>query len=115
MVLGRRRVGGRQLRPAAQSPGDEPESPSHQNRQVTPIITMRFCWPSRQFSCRQLVDDHRTVNMKLRFKVMLLLTVLFAVLGIAQWIVQQRILLPGFADLERQAARNDTGRATNDM
>src|ERR1700680_1579490 len=114
MVLGRRRVGGRQLRPAAQSPGDEPESPSHQHRHVTPIITVSFCWPSRQISCRQLVDD-RTVNMKLRFRVMLLLTILFAVLGIAQLIVQQRILLPGFADLDRQAARRDMGRVANAM
>src|SRR6202166_1660411 len=51
--------------------------------------------------------------MKLRFRVMLLLTVLFAVLGIAQWIVQQRILLPGFADLERQTAREDMDRVAN--
>jgi two-component system NtrC family sensor kinase len=76
---------------------------------------MSFCWPSRQISCRQLVDDHRTVTMKLRFRVMLLLTILFAVLGIAQLIVQQRILLPGFADLDRQAARKDMGRVANAM
>jgi two-component system, NtrC family, sensor kinase len=44
---------------------------------------------------------------------MLLLTVLFAVLGIAQWIVQQRILLPGFVELERQAAREDMDRVAN--
>jgi sensor domain CHASE-containing protein len=55
------------------------------------------------------------VNMKLRFRVMLLLTILFAVLGIAQLIVQQRILLPGFTDLDRQAARNDMGRVANAM
>jgi sensor domain CHASE-containing protein len=61
------------------------------------------------------MDDHRTVNMKLRFRVMLLLTILFAVLGIAQLIVQQRILLPGFADLDRQAARKDMGRVANAM
>jgi two-component system, NtrC family, sensor kinase len=78
-------------------------------------MTMSFCWPSREFSCRQLVDDHRTVNMKLRFRVMLLLTILFAVLGIAQLIVQQRILLPGFADLDRQAARKDMDRVANAM
>jgi two-component system, NtrC family, sensor kinase len=53
--------------------------------------------------------------MKLRFKVMLLLTILFAVLGIAQLIVQQRILLPGFTDLDRQAARNDMDRVANAM
>jgi two-component system, NtrC family, sensor kinase len=53
--------------------------------------------------------------MKLRFRVMLLLTILFAVLGIAQLIVQQRILLPGFADLDRQAARKDMGRVANAM
>jgi two-component system NtrC family sensor kinase len=46
---------------------------------------------------------------------MLLLTILFAVLGIAQLVVQQRILLPGFADLDRQAARNDMGRVANTM
>ena len=44
---------------------------------------------------------------------MLLLTALFAILGIAQLIVQQRILLPGFADLERQAAQKDMDRVAN--
>lgn len=53
--------------------------------------------------------------MKLRIKVMLLLTILFAVLGIAQLIVQQQILLPGFADLDRQTARKDMDRVANAM
>jgi two-component system, NtrC family, sensor kinase len=44
---------------------------------------------------------------------MLLLTFLFAVLGIALLIVQQRILLPGFVELERQAARTDMDRVAS--
>jgi two-component system NtrC family sensor kinase len=53
--------------------------------------------------------------MKLRFKVMLLLTILFAVLGVAQLIVQERILLPGFADLDRHAAQKEMDRVANAM
>src|ERR1035438_10503406 len=75
---------------------------------------MRFSGGRRVKSrASQLVDDHGTVNMKLRFKVILLLTVLFAVLGIAQLCVLQRIVLPSFADLERQAARKDMDRVAN--
>jgi two-component system, NtrC family, sensor kinase len=55
------------------------------------------------------------VNMKLRFKVLLLLTTLFAVLGMALLFVGQRIVLPSFADLERQAARRDMDRVANAM
>jgi two-component system, NtrC family, sensor kinase len=51
--------------------------------------------------------------MKLRFKVMLLLTALFAALGIALLFVGQRIVLPSFADLEAQAARKDMDRVEN--
>jgi len=48
--------------------------------------------------------------MKIRFKVLMLLTLLFAALGIALLLVQQRILLPSFADLERRAAIKDMDR-----
>ena len=75
---------------------------------------MRFSGGRRVKSrASRLVDDHGTVNMKLRFKVILLLTVLFAVLGIAQLCVLQRIVLPSFADLERQAARKDMDHVAN--
>ena len=44
-----------------------------------------------------------------------LLTSLFAVLGIALLLVQQRILLPGFAELEREGARTDLDRVKNTL
>jgi signal transduction histidine kinase/ActR/RegA family two-component response regulator len=48
--------------------------------------------------------------MKLRPKVIALIVLLFAVLGIAQLLVQTEILLPSFAELERQAAITDMER-----
>jgi two-component system, NtrC family, sensor kinase len=48
--------------------------------------------------------------MKIRYKVITLLAALFAVLGVTQFLVQQKILLPSFAELERDAARQDMDR-----
>jgi two-component system, NtrC family, sensor kinase len=48
--------------------------------------------------------------MKIRYKVITLLASLFAVLGVTQFLVQQQILLPSFAELERDAARKDMDR-----
>ena len=48
--------------------------------------------------------------MKIRYKVITLLAALFAVLGVTQFLVQQQILLPSFAELERDAARKDMDR-----
>ena len=42
--------------------------------------------------------------MKLRFKVIALLALLFVVLGISEFLVARRILLPSFAELEREDA-----------
>src|SRR5450631_1544548 len=53
--------------------------------------------------------------MKLRPKIIVLLTSLFAVLGIALLVVQQRILLPSFAELEREGARTDLDRVKNTL
>jgi two-component system, NtrC family, sensor kinase len=53
--------------------------------------------------------------MKLRPKVILLITSFFVVLGVALLFVQQRILLPSFAELERDAARTDMERVKNSM
>jgi sensor domain CHASE-containing protein/anti-sigma regulatory factor (Ser/Thr protein kinase) len=51
--------------------------------------------------------------MKLRSKVVLLIGSLFAVLGAAQLMVQQTILLPGFAQLERDDAAIDMNRVVH--
>jgi signal transduction histidine kinase/ActR/RegA family two-component response regulator len=50
--------------------------------------------------------------MKLRPKVIALIVCLFAVLAVAQLLVQRLILLPSFAQLERQAATTDMERVT---
>jgi signal transduction histidine kinase/ActR/RegA family two-component response regulator len=50
--------------------------------------------------------------MKLRPKVIALIVCLFAVLAVAQLLVQRGTLLPRFAELERQAATTDMGRVT---
>ena len=51
--------------------------------------------------------------MKIRQKVIVLLVVLFTALAAAQFIVQQRIVLPSFAQLERDAASKDMDRVAN--
>jgi signal transduction histidine kinase/ActR/RegA family two-component response regulator len=51
--------------------------------------------------------------MKLRPKVIALIVLLFAVLGIAQMLVQNAIVLPSFAQLERQAATTDMERVSH--
>jgi two-component system, NtrC family, sensor kinase len=51
--------------------------------------------------------------MKLRTKVIALLGALFAVLAVAQLGVQQRILLPSFAAIERQDAQKDMLRVAH--
>lgn len=43
----------------------------------------------------------------------MLLTPLFAAMGVALLLVQQQILLPSFADLERQAAIKDMDRVAH--
>jgi sensor domain CHASE-containing protein len=48
--------------------------------------------------------------MKLHAKVMALLVALFAVLAVAQFAVERRLLLPSFGTLERQAAHQDMDR-----
>jgi sensor domain CHASE-containing protein len=53
--------------------------------------------------------------MKIRHNVIVLLVALFAVLAAAQFIVQQRIVLPSFAQLERDAARKDMDRVANSV
>ena len=49
--------------------------------------------------------------MKLRPKIIALIAALFALFGVAQMLIQNEILLPGFAELERQSARNEMARA----
>jgi len=51
--------------------------------------------------------------MKLRPKVITLIVCLFAVLSLAQLLVQRGILLPSFAELERQAATTDMERVSH--
>jgi two-component system, NtrC family, sensor kinase len=51
--------------------------------------------------------------MGLRTRVLALIGCLFAVLGVAQYGVQQKVLLPGFVDLERDAARTDMERVAH--
>jgi sensor domain CHASE-containing protein len=48
--------------------------------------------------------------MRLRTRVIALIGCLFAVLGLAQFLVQQQVLLPSFTELERQAAKTDMQR-----
>jgi sensor domain CHASE-containing protein len=51
--------------------------------------------------------------MKLRAKVIWMTASLFGLLAAAQFIVQQQVLLPTFAELERQAAKTDMDRVGN--
>jgi signal transduction histidine kinase/AmiR/NasT family two-component response regulator len=51
-------------------------------------------------------------EMKLRSKVIALIVLLFTVLAVAQQLGQRSILLPSFAQLERQAAMTDLERVT---
>jgi signal transduction histidine kinase/CheY-like chemotaxis protein len=51
--------------------------------------------------------------MKLRPKVIALLVSLFTVLGLAQLLVQTQVLVPSFAQLDRQAATTDMERVTH--
>ena len=53
--------------------------------------------------------------MKIRPKVLVLLTALFVTFGLIQLFVQQRILLPEFANLERQAAIKDMDRVAHTL
>ncbi|MGB7905549.1 MAG: CHASE4 domain-containing protein, partial [Steroidobacteraceae bacterium] len=48
--------------------------------------------------------------MKIHTKVIGLLVLLFALLGGAAYVVQLRVLLPSFTELEREAARTDMER-----
>ena len=48
--------------------------------------------------------------MRVRAKVTILLALLFAALIAAQWVIQQRLMLPRFVDLERESARTDMQR-----
>ena len=48
--------------------------------------------------------------MRVRAKVTLLLALLFTVLIAAQWVIQQRLVLPRFMELERASARTDMQR-----
>lgn len=48
--------------------------------------------------------------MRVRAKVTILLALLFAALIAAQWIIQQRQMLPRFVELERDSARTDMQR-----
>jgi signal transduction histidine kinase/CheY-like chemotaxis protein len=50
--------------------------------------------------------------VKLRSKIIALVVLLFAVMALAQLLVQRVILLPSFAQLERQAAKTDLERVT---
>ena len=51
--------------------------------------------------------------MKIRPKIILLVSAMFVALGVAQLLVQQRVLLPSFAELEHKAARTDMDRVAN--
>ncbi len=51
--------------------------------------------------------------LKIRPKIISLVSALFATLGVAQLFVQQQVLLPSFAELERKAARTDMDRVAN--
>jgi sensor domain CHASE-containing protein len=53
--------------------------------------------------------------MKLRPKVVLLLSSFFVLLGATLLLAQQRILLPSFAELERDGARTDMERVKNTL
>jgi signal transduction histidine kinase/CheY-like chemotaxis protein len=59
------------------------------------------------------LGPYHPFHMKLRPKVIALIVLLFAVLGVAQMLVQSWILLPSFAQLERQAAATDLERVTH--
>jgi signal transduction histidine kinase len=48
--------------------------------------------------------------MRVRAKVTVVLTLLFATLIAAQWAIQQNLILPRFVDLERDSARTDMQR-----
>ena len=48
--------------------------------------------------------------MRVRAKVTILLALLFAALIAAQWVIQQRLVLPRFVELERDSARTDMQR-----
>jgi two-component system, NtrC family, sensor kinase len=48
--------------------------------------------------------------MRVRAKVTILLALLFAALISAQWVIEQRYMLPRFVDLERDSARTDMQR-----
>lgn len=50
------------------------------------------------------------LTVKIQPKVMALLLALFAVFAVAQFFVEERILLPSFRNFERQAARQDMDR-----
>jgi sensor domain CHASE-containing protein len=51
--------------------------------------------------------------MKIKPKVIALVAGLFSILGAAQYLVEQHILLPSFAELERQAAEKDMDRVAH--
>lgn len=53
--------------------------------------------------------------MRIQPKILLLLTAWFVLLGITQLFVQQRLLLPGFVDLERQAPIKDMDRVAHTL
>lgn len=49
--------------------------------------------------------------MNLRPKIIALIAAVFVLLGAAQYLIQDRILLPSFAELEQQSASNEMARA----
>lgn len=51
--------------------------------------------------------------VNLRPKIIALLAVVFLLLGAAQYLIEERLLLPSFAELERQSAVNEMARAVH--
>jgi sensor domain CHASE-containing protein len=55
--------------------------------------------------------DNKKPLMNLRPKIIALIAAVFVLLGAAQYLIQEQILLPSFAELERQSASNEMARA----
>lgn len=68
---------------------------------------------SEKYYVNSLTCARTRIKVKLRPKVIALVGGLFLALGAAQFLVQQQILLPGFADLEKRAAQTDMDRVVH--
>ena len=66
-----------------------------------------------EFRARSHLCERSLTPLKIRPKIISLVSALFVALGVAQLLVQQQVLLPSFAELERKAARTDMDRVAN--